>query len=224
MNEINYNTTTPLGTLLRALGDLLVLNILWLFTSLPIITTGAASSAVFSVLLRRDRNGELPVIRTYFKNFAAGFGKSTLLWLLTLALAFVAWIDFRFALTFEGALRTLYLVLGAAIALSAAVIACLAIPQQALFENTFKNYLKNAFAAAFVAPWKFVQLVLLWFVPFWFVAIRLPMGVVAKFGVILFLWGFSGPAFLASHVLNKIFNKFMPEEEKDEQNGSKEES
>ena len=206
-NSEKHNFATPLGILLRAMGDLLVLNLLWLFTAFPIVTMGAASSAVYSVLLRRDRTGELPLFKNYFKNFASGFVHSTLLWLIALVMGFVAVVDIRFALTFEGAMQYIYLALGFIIAVSALIIAFVGIPQQAFFSNSLKGYLKNSFALVAVAPARFLLILLVWAIPVAFLFIFTRQAL-AKIGVIYFLWGFSAPAYLASHILNKIFDKF----------------
>ena len=206
-NSEKHNFATPLGILLRAMGDLLVLNLLWLFTAFPIVTMGTASSAVYSVLLRRDRTGELPLFKNYFKSFASGFVHSTLLWLIALVMGFVAVVDIRFALTFEGTVQYVYLALGFIIAVSALIIAFVGIPQQAYFSNSLIGYIKNSFALVFVSPARFLLILIVWAIPvaFLFVFTRQAL---ARIGVVYFMWGFSAPAYLASHLLNRIFDKF----------------
>lgn len=206
-NSEKHNFATPLGIILRAMGDLLVLNILWIFTAFPIVTMGAASSAVYSVLLRRDRTGELPLFKNYFKNFASGFVHSTLLWLIALVMDFVAVVDIRFALTFEGILQYVYLALGFIIAVSALIIAFVAIPQQAYFSNSLKGYIKNSFALVFVSPARFLLILVVWAIPIALLFVFSKQSL-ARIGVLYFMWGFSAPAYLACHILNRIFDKF----------------
>jgi len=203
---------TPLGYLLRALWDALILNLLCILTSLPIITIGAAGSAVYSVLLRRDRDGELPVVKSYFKSFVTGFLPATGLFLIIALLGVIAWADIRFALTFEGTLKIVYLVVGCLIALGCVVVAFIAIPMQSAYKNTFKNYLKNAFALAFVSPGRLVLIMLVWAIPVT-LALLLPYKTVLRLAVAYFLWGFSGPAFISSIILNRLFEKIQADRE-----------
>ena len=57
--------------------DLMVLNVLWFLTSLPIVTMGAASAALSSVTMRMARGEEPPLLRSYFSAFAANWKRAT---------------------------------------------------------------------------------------------------------------------------------------------------
>ena len=70
--EAKYPFLAKIVDGLRFLGDLLAVNLLWLFTSLPIVTVGAASSAAYAVLLRYVREGDVPILKTYFQSLSFG--------------------------------------------------------------------------------------------------------------------------------------------------------
>ena len=63
------------GTLL---ADLIILTVLWLICSLPIITMGAATTALYYVTTRQLSNREGYVTRDFFKSFKKNFLQATL--------------------------------------------------------------------------------------------------------------------------------------------------
>ncbi len=61
---------TPLVVFLRLLADLLAVNLLAIFCSIPVVTMGASLSAMYAVLFRRQRQeGSVEVLRTFFDFF-----------------------------------------------------------------------------------------------------------------------------------------------------------
>ncbi len=196
---------SPLGNLLRVLGDLLLVNLLCIFTSLPVITLGASVSAMYAVLMKMVRGETVMVTRTFFKNFKENFLKATAIWLIFLLLAFVAYVDAKFALTFEGAIRNVYLVSATIIVIIGITIMTMGIIQMSTYENTLKNYLKNSFLLAACAPgW----LILAWAV--WvleILALVVLRDYIITYGFILLMWGISAPAYGTAFFINKIFTK-----------------
>ena len=191
----------------QLLTDLMGLNLLWLLTSLPVFTVGASSSAAYAVLLRYVRDGSVPVTKTFFRCFKENFLQATALWLLSILLAAVVYIDWHFAGTVTGAVQTLYSVLAIVLLVAVGVLLTLAIPIQAYYQNTLGNILKNAFAMAFCAPGRMVLIWLVWAALGAF-CILAPFETVARAGILLLLWGFTLPAWLASKQILKIFRMF----------------
>ena len=60
------------------------LNLLWIVFSLPVITAGAATAALYDVTLRLAREEEPPLTRQFFKAFRENFRQATVLWLILL--------------------------------------------------------------------------------------------------------------------------------------------
>lgn len=72
--------------ILMLVADYMILNALFILCSIPIITIGAAQAGLYSgmrVLL--DKQDDSPCVRAYFKGFASGFGKITIVWTVLLA-------------------------------------------------------------------------------------------------------------------------------------------
>lgn len=63
--------------LFSTIVDLLILNILFVLTSLPIITIGASLTALYSVTLKMVKNEESYIAKSYFRAFKRNFVLST---------------------------------------------------------------------------------------------------------------------------------------------------
>ena len=48
----NYSEKSPLLNFVNRLLDILLLNILWIVSCIPIVTIGAATTAVYAILLK----------------------------------------------------------------------------------------------------------------------------------------------------------------------------
>lgn len=78
------------GPLMRALvylGELILLNLLFLLCCLPVITAGASAAAMYTVAFRNLDGKGGHVCRQFFSAFRANFKKATLQWLVMLAVA-----------------------------------------------------------------------------------------------------------------------------------------
>ena len=128
---------------LSTVGDYIILNILFLVTCLPVVTIGAAKTALYRVMFDMIEDKGYPYKR-YFKTFAAEFKTATPLWLLNLLImALVGWelfVVYSNAIPLRGALLIGLLIL---LLLVGALFS--SVPAQiALFAATRREYLKNA--------------------------------------------------------------------------------
>jgi len=83
---------TPLYRLTAALSRWFIVSVLWLACSLPIVTLGAATKAALAVFTPEE-GMEAGTTRKFFRAFRDGFGRVTVLWLLTLALMVLLGLD-----------------------------------------------------------------------------------------------------------------------------------
>lgn len=107
---------TPVARLLSRFMDLILLNIFWLICSIPIITIGASTAALYDMTMRLALHEEVSVISDFFKSFAHHLKKGTLLYLLALAVgAFLAldfWSAIQWNIPFKFVLQVLILSVG----------------------------------------------------------------------------------------------------------------
>ena len=190
---------------LRTLGDLMILNWLWFFTSLPIITIGPASCAMYTVTLKLARGEHAAPLRDYFRAFRDNFKKGLVLGLIAIAFVLVALVDYLFAMEQTGLFNKLYIALAILIGSLGLTFIAYAFPLQAMFENSLKQQIKNAFVLSISAPGKTLMMWLILVFPV--AALLLPKVVLAMLGFLYLIFGFSGPAYLNSRILRNIFDK-----------------
>src|SRR5699024_4265371 len=80
----------------RALGkifDLMCLNILWLVCSIPVITVGASTTALYTVVLKMVKNEEGYILKDFLKAYKSNFKQSTIAWIMILMIGIICWVD-----------------------------------------------------------------------------------------------------------------------------------
>lgn len=209
MKLFHYDGTLMQG-LLR-LGDLILLNLLFLLCSLPVVTLGASAAAMYTVAFHRlDGNGS-SICRQFFAAFRANFKKATPEWLIMLALAALLYADFRILLPMDFTGKIAVEVLFVISLVLYLVTLLFLFPLQAYFENTVGGTLKNAFALGLARLPQSLLLLVLNGIPlivFYFSA--------ALFIRLIPLWlllASALPAQLGARLFLRIFKKLTPNEE-----------
>lgn len=77
----------------KKIGWVFLLNILFLVTSIPIVTIGASATAMYTVLNKMIEERQFAFFGDYFKAFRDNFWQSTLMWLLTLLVTIVMLVN-----------------------------------------------------------------------------------------------------------------------------------
>lgn len=123
--------------------DLVLLNILFVITCLPIFTIGASLSALYTMTFRLMREEYSGIIRSYFRAFRENFRQGTILWLLLVLAAGPALYYLYVLFSLDSLLRHLGFLFGI-LALLCAMTASYVFPWISQFENTTAQALKNA--------------------------------------------------------------------------------
>ena len=91
--------------ILMLVGDLIILNIVYLLCCLPIFTMGAAQAGMYTAAkVMLDKEDDSSLTAAFFRGFKSGFGSVTLAWgIVTLILAFVAFTGYN-ALYYGGSI------------------------------------------------------------------------------------------------------------------------
>ena len=79
-----FDMDSPVMRVLNRVGDLMIMNFLMILCCIPVITAGAAFTAMHYVLLKIVRGEEGYLIKGFFKSFKENFKQATILWLLML--------------------------------------------------------------------------------------------------------------------------------------------
>ena len=137
-------TDNVVARVLSKIADMICLNFMWLVCCIPIVTIGASTTALYTVMLKLVKNEEGYVFRGFFKAFKSNFKQSTIIWLILLLLGIVWIVDFRVAGMMPGmagiVFSAIFLVLGFFL-LSVLIYI---FPRTARYENGIKATFKNA--------------------------------------------------------------------------------
>lgn len=203
-----FDMENPLMRALGAICDLLVFNILTAVCCLPVVTAGAALTALSGQMLRYIRGEDSGVVRPYFRAFRSNLKQGTLLGLLFLAAAAVFFVDYQMAAAVMPPLRVAVV----AAALIVGAIALYAFALSARYENTLWNTLKNA-ASLSVAFFPKTLGMLLFTVGLWAVCLNF-----FQFALpVLMMFGLSLPAYICALLLDGVFQKIEPENDNKEE-------
>ena len=209
-----FNMDNGFFQVLSRIADLIILNIIFLITCIPIVTIGAAWTALYYVTLKMIRNEESYIVRSYFKSFKENFKQSTIMWLIALVLLVLLFFDYRIVNVMDGTIRQAMLIGLTVVALFLAMILTYLFPLQSKFYNTIKNTTKNALLMSIRhLPRTVIMLVitvaavLITFFNNWTISYGL------LFWILL---GFATIALANSWFLVRIFDKYIPKDEEEE--------
>lgn len=80
------DVNNPVMRVLTTIFDLIALSVFWVIFSLPIITMGAASAALYHTVYHHVRKGEDYLWNSFWTSFRENFKRQTLCWLVALAI------------------------------------------------------------------------------------------------------------------------------------------
>lgn len=129
--------------ILSRIWDIILLNLLWILTSLPIITIGASTTALYSMTLKMVVDEEGGIIKCYFKAWKENFKKSTILWMLLMVWGILLGTDY-FIISRFLIFGRVFLILSGIVWLFYIMEVVFAFPLLATFENSIINTMKNA--------------------------------------------------------------------------------
>ena len=138
------------------LYQLLILNLLFIICSLPIVTIGAALTALYDVTLKMHTHDEKTVATAYFKSFRKNFSQATQIWLMSLLVFTFAYL--MMSMTKGNPFISLPLLLLIVMTVATLIYAFSLI---AKFQNSTRIMLRNALLLAIQhAPYTIVMLVI----------------------------------------------------------------
>ena len=204
-----FRMDSPLMRFLTKIADLMVLNILFCVTSIPLITIGASWTALYSVTLKMVRDEEGSVSRSYFRSFRQNFRQATLLWLGVLVVLALLVLDIRVLNGMaEGTAPGLLRVGVEILTLLGIMVLQYLFPSLARFEASLADTLKNACIMALAHLPKTALMTAAVVGAVWITLINN-----TTIAVGLMVWpliGFSLMAFGNSGILRKIFDNYVP--------------
>lgn len=206
-----FNMDGPVFRALGKLADLTILNLVFLVCCLPIVTIGAALTALNYVTLKMAEGEEGYIVKSFFKSFRQNFVQSTLLWLITLAAGIVLALDFYIVSGVSDVLmKTCRIALFFAAFLYLMVFTYL-FALQARFYNKIRTTIKNALLMSIA---EFPKTLLMMVLIAGAALLTFLTTQTLFYGILVWiLFGFSLIAYCNCFFLKKIFAKYTPQEE-----------
>lgn len=207
MNRL-FGLDSPVMAFLSRLADLIWLNLLTLICCIPVVTAGAAFTALHYVCIKMVRDEDGYLTKSYFKSFKQNFLQATGMWLLFLLAALIMAVDFFFVFRMEGDFVFALQVALSAVSLFLICSLLYWLPLLSRFENTILHTIKNAFLVSILNFPRTIAILVIYgafFFFYWMFSVRiLPL---------ILLMGISLPVYLASYLFSAVFKKLEPSEE-----------
>ena len=194
----------PIMNFLTTVCDIVILHFLWLLTSLPILTIGASTTALYYTTMKCIRNGHGGIVKMFFKSFKENFKQATGIGILVLVAGFICSFDIYYAVRMNQRGMLIIFTIMSIIYLFTVLYV---FPLQAQFENTIKATIKNAFLLSIKnLPWTLLMAAIT-------AAIIAACYFSSAFLGIMLICAAGLHAYLCSLILVHLFREYMPEEE-----------
>lgn len=202
-------------------GCLFALNVVFVISCLPVITIGAAFTALYAMMYKIQRRDDYTVVREYFMAFRQNFKKGTISWLIIVLVCVILWGQYTYVCNFEGGLASFYSVALVVEGVVFALILPFVFPLLAYFDNTVANTFKNAFFLAVSNLGSWIKMSVAWFA-----TIAFSFGYEAIILNTWYLWlllMFALLAYGTSLTARKVFDRVaVTQKEKEENEAAKE--
>jgi uncharacterized membrane protein YesL len=190
---------------LNRLGDLIWLNVLTILFCIPVVTIGAAVTAMYQVSLRMVKNEEGRIGASFVLAFKENFRQSTLIWLIGGGVGAFLAFDIRLLGQVSYGFVQPYKILLFVLLLFVLMFTVFALVTAARFENTLKNTIKNGILFCVSHIFKSVLM---------FAVMACPLPLLAasnRFLSVIVLIGVSGPGYLCSLYFRTLFKDYEGE-------------
>ena len=201
-----FHPDNPVMCFLARLFDLILLNLLFIFSCIPVFTIGAALSAMYQVLFKIIDKKDPYIVKGYVKAFKENFKQATLVWVITV----LSGIGISFALS------AIYKMTGQGyeflqipvwiLAFTIAAVAVYAFPLLSRYQCGILQLLKNAFVLS-ITNIPATVIIIVFPLGLLYIASTAGLNVAAVCSIAATI-GCSGSLYLVSFVLFQIFKKY----------------
>ncbi len=210
MNDI-LNPESPVMDFLRRLSDLIILNVIFILSCIPVVTIGAAVTSLYTVTLRIANLEDPHIWQSFWRAFRQNFMQSLWIWLTCLVVFALLLVDFLFLQTQTSALASYMQMALWMVAILFLSVLHYVFPIEAHFICTVRQVWKNALLMSVAhLPYTVLFLVLDGLIVF---AALQSVQLLGAVFMILLICGFSCIALTKSFLFRRIFKIYDPEQE-----------
>lgn len=210
-----FNPDSKFSQIMSRVFDLMIMNLIFIFTSIPIFTIGVNYTALYYVTLKMVKNEESYVFKSYWKSWRQNFKQATGIWLIFLFIGVFLVMDIFLVNQMTGPSTYLRYVFFVILFIWGMVLTYV-FPVLSRFDNTVKQTIKNSLLMSIRhLPWTIVMLVIN-LLPL-ILLIFAPTTVASLVSFVMIFLGIAVVAYANSwFFVNKIFPYYMPSEEEEE--------
>ncbi len=204
MFDSMFSLDSPLGKTISKFSDILILNFLFLFFSLPIITMGASYTALYSVMRKLVKDEEGHIASGFLRAFKRNFKQSTIIWMLLLSfgclLGAALYVTARLQMSSLNNILIVFLI-------PYSIELSYVFPLLSQFENSVIGSIRNAILLGIAhLPWT-VLILMINFFPIILVFVQNKLIFIIP--PIMLLIGFGLTAFCNCFIFNHIFRRYI---------------
>lgn len=204
-----FNPDNPVMEFIAKIFDLVILNLIFIFSCVPIITIGASTSALSYVTLKMVRGEDPYIWRNFWKSFRQNFKQGTLVWIFSILIFIFLGMDFYIINSQNTSLFAVVRILLWIVCAVALSVFLYVFPVISHFVCTTKQALKNALLMTFGhLPDTLMMLALAGLLLF---LCSSSSKLFAMIVVLSGICGFSVVSFVYSIMFDRIFQKYESE-------------
>ena len=199
LNRI-FDPQNKFWSFMEKIMNLCVLSLFWLVFSLPVVTAGASTAALFNYTLKLAREEEGYVWKTFFLFFLSNVVQDTGLWIGMAGLgAFLVFDLYCCQFLPFSALKWAARVVLISLMLIALLTSLYLLPMIAFFRTTIKRAVIHSFVMAMGNLYVSVTILVIY----------AAAAAAVYFIPVLFMVWFTLASYVASHLFNHVFLKYM---------------
>lgn len=206
-----FDPESQIMQILSRFCDIVILNLVFLLTCIPIFTIGAANTALYDVVFRMDTDREGKMLPTYFHSFRENFRQSTIVWLALLLFGVATYLNMtRFSVLGENSYLLGYglFIVSMLVLVLEVFLFSYSFPLLSRFRNSTRQTAVNALLLSIGnLPRTLVVAVINCFP---WVLLIVNFYAFMQLGFIWLAMYFSAAAYFNSRVLKKIFDNLVP--------------
>lgn len=201
-----FNLDNPLWRTVGKLVDVCLINIIYMILCIPIVTIGPATTALYYVMLKIVRDEESHIYRMFFRSFKENFKQGTIIGVIMTLLGLFFAYDIYLYFQMEQAFAKYLAVFFIGVFIIYLMALTYVFPILSKFVNTVGRTMKNAVFMSIRHVFRSIIMLL--------VLAAMIIGVL--YFPPLILLGPGLVAFINSYMFVKIFDLYIPKEEKKE--------
>jgi len=201
-----FSMEGPLWRALNLIADVMILHFLWLICSIPLITIGPSTTALYYAMMKRIRTNEGQVTGNFIHSFRQNFRQGVILWLITAAAGVILWLDVNFCANWDGTAAKIMLVGCIALLIPSWMTLLYLFPVLAKFEGTLYTTFKNALLMSVRHLPLTLLLTLIWGTV-WLLLVIFP-----PFTGLMLICGAGFLAAVTAPVYIQVFRVYLPDE------------